>query len=75
MNQSQCLSRRVRSLELMRALQPLTQTGVLSASEGQNVIVSWKSGDDEPLKALIYSPSVPVYLTPVLKKLEDFIAQ
>lgn len=60
-------------IDLTKALQPLTQSGVLTGKHAADIMVAYSKGDREPLKKVVYSPDIPMMYNGVLKKLENFL--
>lgn len=67
------MNRRMESVKLMAALQPLTQVGCLKASDAKNMVEDYKDGRTDALKVLCFDPSMPTYLTPILEKVKQYI--
>ena len=67
------MNRRITSVRLMADIQPFTQLGCLSASDARDMIEDWKVGDSTRLKSLVFNPSLPSSLTPLLDKLKQYI--
>lgn len=64
---------RMKSMELLKLLQPFTQTGILKGSEAQTIVGSYLKNDTEPLKRFLHSPSIPMTMESVVGNIEAFI--
>ena len=67
------MSRRMKSVEVMKCLQAFTQGGVISPIAASAMVDSYVNGDDGPLRDLIINPDIPVVYTGVLTRLQAVI--
>ena len=63
--------RRIKGVSLMGDLQPLTQSGAITAATARGVVASYMGGEDGPLKALLVEPGIPVFLSGILKRIRE----
>ena len=67
------MNRRLRSMELLKLLQPFTQAGILSPADAKGIVDDFVKGEGKKLKSFIYSPDIPVAYNNVAAKLLQFI--
>ena len=68
------ISNRIRSLELMKALQPFTQTGTISGAQAKDIVSAYNENNLEPLRDFVFSPSIPMAYTSLLEGISrDFL--
>ena len=67
------MNKRMESVKLMAALQPLTQSGYLKAVDAKAIVECFKDGNDIPLKKLTLDPTLPMVMQPVIEKVAQFI--
>ena len=67
------MNRRIESIQLMKGLQPFTQTGYISAVGAKNIVDEYVKGNDNPLSQLIFSPNIPMQYINLVKGLKHFI--
>ena len=67
------MSNAQKSLQLMRLLQPFTQTGVIKPVEAKEIVDSYQKGDSTKLKDLTNDPRVPMGFNGLCQKLAEFI--
>ena len=66
-------SNRIQSLELMRLLQPFTQTGVMTTDEATNIISLFIKGDTKKIRELLFMKSIPDILLDSWNGLLEFL--
>lgn len=66
-------SRRVKSISLMKALQPFMQGGILKPAKAQIIIKDWTQGDNSALADFILDPSIPMIYEKLAEELKQFI--
>ena len=67
------MSRRMKSVEVMKCLQAFTQGGIISPIAAGAMVDGYVNGDDGPLRDLIINPDIPVAYTGVLTRLQAVI--
>lgn len=67
------MDRRIRSLELMKGLQPFTQTKIISARDAGKIVSEYKLGDTSPLSDLVYNPRIPMEMEALCRNLQRFL--
>ncbi len=67
------MSEELKSLELMRNLQPFTQMSLIPAARAQEIVRSYRQGDRSPLKELVLSPDIPAMYGRLCQQLEKFL--
>jgi hypothetical protein len=63
----------MKSVELLKLLQPLTQTNTITPKEASSLAKSYIGGDNEPIIKLINSPKIPMNLVGVTKQISNFL--
>lgn len=66
------MSRRIKSLELMKKLQPFTQLGLLPAAKAQYIVTEYAKNNLSPLEEFIISPDIPVAYIQLLQDIKQF---
>jgi hypothetical protein len=67
------MNRRLRSLELMSAMQPFLQGGVITPKNCREIVEDFVKGSSEKLRSFIFSPDIPMQYSGCVSKLNDFI--
>ena len=67
------MNRRIKAIDLMRYLQSFTQGGIISGYEAKEIIDEYIRGNNEPLSALAFNPSLPMQYINLTKSLANFI--
>lgn len=73
MNNNTQASNRIRSIELMKLLQPFTQTGVMTTDEATNIISLFTKGDTKKIRELLFMKSIPDILLDSWNGLLEFL--
>lgn len=73
MNNNTQASNRIQSLELMRLLQPFTQTGVMTTDEATNIISLFIKRDTKKIRELLFMKSIPDILLDSWNGLLEFL--
>ena len=67
------MNRRIQSMQLMKGLQPFTQTGLVSAQGAKSIVDEYVKGNSHPLEELVFSPGIPMQYISLVKGLKNFI--
>ena len=64
---------RIRSLELKKDLQPLSQGGIITAAQSKVIITQYANNNISELQKLCLNPKIPMSWEPVLEKLRQYL--
>ena len=68
------MTNRIKSIELMRKLQPFTQTGVISSARAMQIIADYARRNENQIEGCLLSVfiadgSIPSYFTPLIEEI------
>lgn len=68
------MSNKARTPELCKALQPLTQNGIINAKEASTIVGAYMAGNCKPIEEIIVdSKSVSTMFLPLINELKKFL--
>ena len=67
------MSRRIRSLELMKTLSSFVATNIIAGEDARRIVEQYKAGDDAALLQFIHRPDLPMTHMALVRNLRQFV--